>query len=1162
MTLDLRQPGGRAFWGELRADQVRINGCNAPVAVTLERDLQLGLTDRVRARVRSTITEAQEIETRTRSGHRGQTGDICAPFDIVECVEQSAVDDGVERTPQTSESERIGFDELDIDTSPCSPFARDRHRHRSHIEADDAYARGSDATGVVARTASGIEHRADECMLINQPRDRRLRCTEIPRCRAVGVRRVPRPTGEPFVAGGSPTAVRIAGFARGRTAHDGLATLAQEITRGPAAPVGFGVMWFGVLGPFEARDDAGTPLPTPPPKQKRLLAVLLASTGGWVSTDRLIDVLWAGDPPRSARSNLHVYVYRLRGALGEDRIEHQDDGYRLPISPEETDVGQFESLVAQGAHHEALALWRGEPYVGVTDMEIVREEAARLVELRLSVLEARIDDDLEQGLHGQLVSELSALVAKYPLRERFSGQLMRALYRSGRASEALEVYRDLRSHMVEELGTEPGKPLRDLQQAILAEDPALEASTSPHAPTRAVPAELPPAIGSFTGRDDEMERIGSVLTGSRGSSVPVVNISGPGGVGKSALAVQAAHRVAEQFPDGQLYINMQGATPGVRPLDPHEGIGRLLRSLGDADFDTPHDVEEASARLRTLTSDRCILFVLDDVVDEAQVRPLLPGGVGCAVLITSRGVLTSLDGMTPHQLGALTDDEAIDLLGRVSGTERLSAEPDSGRRLARLCDRLPLALCIAGAKLNRRPKWPISELVLRMTDEQRRLDELELPDRAVRASIAVSSNDLDAETARMFRLLGLLAGADIGVPVAAALADRSEAQAERMLDQLTDAQLIDSPAPGRYRLHDLLRLFARDQAYALESAKDRDSAVRRTLHCYLATGITAALVQTPESWRREFLPETLRHPGQPLADESEAGAWLAAESLNILAVARQAAALPDDGPLLAAAFAAVLFAPMNTRGRWYELRELIELGLAVLPDDALHDHRALLLNDLGWIYALIGDADKALAPLEHALGHWRETGHRRGEATTLRVFARALGQIERGDEALEYVRRALDIYRDLDIPIGQVDCLIALGLETARQGRFEESIAAHEQGIALAEAGDDLWQVGVLHGNLADVYRRASDPHRAIIEFEKALQLDRESGNAGTYFEAEHLWCLGIALNDVGDDAGARRCWDHAAHILCDLRLIGADELSTLLDTPFPETPDVIVRQL
>ena len=922
-------------------------------------------------------------------------------------------------------------------------------------------------------------------------------------------------------------------------------------------------MWFGVLGPLEARGDDGTPLTIPAPKQKRVLAVLLASTNEWVSTDRLIDVLWSGEPPRSARSNLHVYVYRLRGVLGEDRIEHRDGGYRLPVSEDETDAGQFERLASEGAYHEALALWRGDAYAGVTDTELVREETTRLAELRLNVLESRVDDDLDRGLHTELVAELNTLVARYPLRERFSGQLMLALYRAGRASEALAVYRDLRTHMVEELGTEPGRPLRDLQQAMLAEDADLELTPGANAPTeQAVPAELPPASASFTGRDGDIAGIGSVLTGERGHAVPVVNVAGPGGIGKSALAVQAAHSVASEFPDGQLYINLQGATPGMQPLHPTEGLGRLLRSLGDADFDAPRNVDEASGRLRTLTADRQILLVLDDVVDEAQVRPLLPGGSGCGVLITSRSVLTSLDGAITQQLGALDQDEATALLARIAGPDRLRDDPESGNVLARLCDRLPLALCIAGAKLNRRPNWPIRDLVRRMTDEQRRLDELEVPDRAVRASFTVSSSDLDAEAARMFRLLGLLAGPDISVSVAAALADRPEVEAERLLDQLMDAQLADSHAPGRYRLHDLLRLFARDQAYELEPAADREAAIRRTLHSYLATALTAERIQTPESWRAAFVPDDLLHPGTDLKSEANTGVWLSAEIPNLLASVRQAAALPEDGPALAATLAIMLFTPMNTRGRWYELRELIEVGVEALPEGEFSDHHALLLNDLGWIEALVGSTEHAEPHLQRALAHWRAAGDRRGEATTLRVYARALGELGRSVEAIESAQDALAIFRDLDITHGQIDCLIAIGLQSARLLRLDDAIAAHVEGIALAEQGDDLWHVGVLRGNLADLHRRAGDPHEAIEEFERALQMDHESGNSGTYFEAEHLWCLGLALHEIGDPESARRCWDRSARILRDLRLIGADELSGLLTTPQPETPEVIARQL
>ncbi|UPK74191.1 NB-ARC domain-containing protein [Nocardioidaceae bacterium SCSIO 66511] len=904
------------------------------------------------------------------------------------------------------------------------------------------------------------------------------------------------------------------------------------------------------------------PLTIPAPKQKRLLAVLLASGTEWVTTDRLIDVLWSGEPPRSARSNLHVYVYRLRGVLGEDRIEHRDGGYRLAVDPEETDAGRFELLAASGSYHEALALWRGEPYVGVTDMEVVREEAARLDELRLNTLEARIDDDLRHGLHTELVAELTNIVTQHPLRERFSGQLMLALYRAGRASHALEVYSSLRTQLVEELGTEPGKPLRELQQAILAEDPELEGTPKPNAPTHTVPAELPPAIGSFSGRNNELERVGAMLTDAREPSVPVVAIAGPGGIGKSALAVQAAHTVADAFPDGQLYVNLQGATPGMRPLQSREVLERLLRSLGDADFDAPRDVDEASARLRTLTADRKILVVLDDVVDSAQVRPLLPGGKGCGVLVTSRSVLASLDGAVTHQLDALDDAEATDLLGRVMGVDRLHAEPEAAQELAALCDRLPLALCIAGAKLNRRPNWPIAELVRRLADEQRRLDELELPDRAVRASFTVSITDVGPDAARMFRLLGLLAGPDFGVPVAAALAEVADVEAERLLDELVDAQLADSRTPGRFRLHDLLRLFARDQAYAVESESDREGAVRRTLHCYLATARTAELIQTPDTWRDRFLPDELAHEGQRLQNEAEIGAWLSAELPNLLASARQGSTLPTDGNRLAAAFAVMLFTPMNTRGRWYELRELIELGLEALGDNPLTDHHALLLNDLGWINALVGDPGQAPAHLDRALAHWRATGNRRGEATTLRVLARSFGERGRAEDAIDHARAALALFNELGVQHGQVDCLITIGLQAARLERFDEAITAHIDGIKIAEDIGDRWLQGVLHGNVADLYRRSGDRHLAITEFEKALHLDHTSGNAETYFEAEHLWGLGRALHEVGDTDSARRCWDRSARILRGLRLIGTDELTALLTTPHPETPEVIARQI
>ncbi|HLR92883.1 MAG TPA: BTAD domain-containing putative transcriptional regulator [Jiangellaceae bacterium] len=896
-------------------------------------------------------------------------------------------------------------------------------------------------------------------------------------------------------------------------------------------------------------------------KSRRLLATLLTSTNDAFSADRLIDLLWPEKEPRTARSNLQVNIHRLRRLLGEDRIAHTAAGYRLVVNDGELDADQFEALMSEGAHYEALARWRGEAYDGIEELDPVREEAARLSELRLVALEARIEQDLDHGRSAAVIPELSWLVSRHPLRERFRGLLMLALYRSGRVPEALEVYRQARHQLVDELGLEPSRKLRSLEQAILAEDPSLDTPTvSTTAP--AVPAELPAETGTFTGRQEDLERIGTLVAREESVGVPVVAITGPGGIGKSAVAMHAARRVAEDFPDGQLYVNLQGSTPGLSPLRPEDVLGRLLRSLGSTDLATPHDVDEAAGRLRTLTAGRKLLFVLDDAVDEAQVRPLLPGGSDSAVLITSRQMFTYLDGAVQYRLGALAGDEATSLLARVVGKERLAVEPAAATELARLCDNLPLALCIAGAKLASRPNWPVRALVDRMLDEQRRLDELESRDRAVRASFAASYDDLDAEPARLFRLLGLLDGPDISVTVAAALVERSEPAAEALLERLLDSQLAESFEPGRYRLHDLLRLFAREQTRVLDSESERDAAVRRALHCYLATGLNAERIQNPTSWRSRFVPQPLTHPGVALADDAEIGSWLTAEVNNLVAAGRQATRLERDGPALSAAFAGVLFAPLNTRGRWYELRTLIEIALTGVQGQQLPDCEALMRNDLGWILALLGDESEALPHLEPALAHWRQTGDRVGEAHTLRVMGRALSQQRRDEEALECVRLALAAFEELGNEVGQIDTYLALGLLFARLDNLDEAIAAHLTGIALAERHGQRWHAGVLVGNLGELQRRSGHYQESVAAFERALDFDRSTGNADTYFEAEHLWGLGTTLHALGNDDAARSCWDRSAVILRDLRLIDAAEYQTLTAAPVPETPPVIARQL
>lgn len=925
-----------------------------------------------------------------------------------------------------------------------------------------------------------------------------------------------------------------------------------------------GEMWFSVLGPLEYSGESGDPTTVSTGQQGRLLAVLLSSADDMVSTDRLTDLLWPDSAPDTARANLQVNVHRLRRLLGSDRIVHTNGSYRVLVGPDEVDATRFESLSASGSHREALALWRGEAYAEFLDLDPVREEAARLEELRLATLADRIDDDLAQGRHTRLVAELQGLVAQHPWREQFQLQLMMALHRSGRSPEALEVFRETRERLVDELGVDPSGALQQLQMAILDGDPSLDLDTpAPEAPpAQPIPAELPAETGTFTGRDENLERIETVLKKGGTEAVAIIAIPGPGGIGKSALAVHAARSVAEEFPDGQLYVNLQGATPGLPPLAPEEALGRMLRSLGIASSDIPSDVEEAAGRLRTLTANRKVLMVLDDAVDDAQVRPLLPGGTSSAVLVTSRSVLGDLNGAVHHQVGTMTPDEATTLLARIAGGERTEAESAATTELARLCDYLPLALSLAGAKLARRPHWPVQALVDRMADAQRRLDELETTDRAVRTSFSVSYDDLSPAAARLFRLVGLLDGVDIGVPVAAALAECSELEAEDLLDELLDTQLAVSYIAGRYHLHDLLRLFARELADTHETAADRTHAIRRGLHCYLATGLTAELVQTPDSWRSRFVPQPLVHPGIPLSNDEEIRNWLSVEADNVVAVARQASEFPDDGPALTSAFAAALFAPLNTRGRWHQLRSIVMLGLRVTTEPEYADQRALLLTDAGWIQAILGRQDEAEPLVAQALDHWREVGDLRGEAVARRVLAGVLRNLDRYEEALDHADAAREIYNELNYTMGQIDCLIAIGLLCSRLGRTADAIAANEVAITLGLPQGDLWHTCVLVGNLADLYRKSGDHAKAVSQFERALELDRTTGNSGTYFEAEHLWGMGASLQALGNVQEGRTCWDRSVTILRDLRLIGLEEFERLMSTPSPETPDVIARQL
>ncbi|MEV8092765.1 BTAD domain-containing putative transcriptional regulator [Kitasatospora sp. NPDC085879] len=590
-------------------------------------------------------------------------------------------------------------------------------------------------------------------------------------------------------------------------------------------------MEFGILGPLLVRDGEGD-RPVPAAKQRALLAALLVRRGQVVPADVLADTVWDGRPPRTAATTLRNYVMRLRKALGEagQRLATEAGGYLLAADAEEFDADRFTRLRDLGhaqlrageperaaAHYEqALALWRGPALVDIPSEVLRGAETGRLAEARLDVLEGRTEAVLALGRHTELLGELRSLTAAHPERERLWAQLMTALYRSGRQSEALAVYGQVRRVLADELGVDPGSELRAVHCGILRADPALAAPVRT-ARTRTVlvtPFQLPPDLTDFTGRAAEVAdlagRLAAAGDGAARRAPLIAVVSGQPGAGKSALVQHAAHAARGAHPDGTLYADLRGSRR--QPAAPHAVLGSFLLALGVPAAAVPPGTEARTALFRSLLAGRRMLVVLDDARDSAHVRPLLPAGPGNAALITARTRLPDLGGAHPVHLGPLPADEAREFLARLLGPVRSAAEPRALTQLAAACGGLPLALRICGARLASRPSWTVRHLVERLADEGRALDELCLGSLDVRAVFAAGCESLDPPTARAFHLLALAPTDTVGLATAARLLGEPPARAERVLERLADAGLLTAREPGRYRYEPLLRAYARERA--------------------------------------------------------------------------------------------------------------------------------------------------------------------------------------------------------------------------------------------------------------------------------------------------------------------------------------------------------------
>ncbi|MFG3712393.1 BTAD domain-containing putative transcriptional regulator [Micromonospora sp. NPDC047730] len=590
-------------------------------------------------------------------------------------------------------------------------------------------------------------------------------------------------------------------------------------------------MEFRVLGPVSAWRD-GSEVPLDGAKQRTVLAALLLARGRTVSDAQLCQLLWGEHPPATFAAQLYNYVSRLRRYLGDGvEIVRQWSGYVIRTGGSRLDIEEFERLAGLGRDalrggrheeaaqwlHEALALWRGTTLANVTD-HLVEAEAHRMSELRTAALEHRIEADLMLGRQAELVLELTDLVAGQPLHERLRSQLMTALLRCDRQADALAVYHEGRRVLADELGVDPGPALVEAYRAVLAGSAPPVAEVAPRAEPgwRDVrPAMLPPGAQDFCGRGQELRELTGLLAESSSAAPPRALLTGMAGVGKTALALRAAHLCRGDFPDGQLYADL-GGTRG-NATDPSDVLGWFLRSLGNTEQAIPRRLDERERLYRSQLAGRRMLVVLDNAADYAQVRPLLPGDPSCRVILTCRGRLSELPGVTRLEVGILDPAQALDLFATIVGPQRVAAEPAAAHRIVQLCGRLSIGIRVAAARLIARPHWSLRYLAQRLADERFRLDELRLGTLDVRARIEGSYQGLAAESQVALRRLALLETADFPIWVAARVLGVPRWVGEEVAENLVDARLLeiagsDGGRRQRHRFHDLVRVFAREKA--------------------------------------------------------------------------------------------------------------------------------------------------------------------------------------------------------------------------------------------------------------------------------------------------------------------------------------------------------------
>jgi DNA-binding SARP family transcriptional activator len=937
----------------------------------------------------------------------------------------------------------------------------------------------------------------------------------------------------------------------------------------PVPPTGPGsTIRVEVLGPVRAwRGDVEIDLGAP--RQRAVLAVLASNANRAVSRTELIDSLWGEHAPASAEGSVHTYVAGLRRALEPDRTNRAPSqvlasvgsGYVLRLADDQVDLTAFESHLAAmreaaadprtALEHvdAAIALWRGAPLSGIPG-PFSELERTRLAELYLGAVEHRAALMLRTGRATDVVAELSRVVHEHPLRENLRGLLMNGLYQCGRQAEALEVYAETRRLLQSELGVQPGPELRQLHEQILANDPGLSDHRAPRplvAPVggRVVPAQLPHDINTFTGREKELALLRQHLdTTERG--VLIAAIDGIAGIGKTALAVHFAHEIAERFPDGQLYVNLRGFDPNQPPLSAVNALGQLLRGLGVEPHQVPSAPEEQASMYRSLLAGKRILVVLDNAASTDQLRSLLPGSHTCMVLVTSRnrlGGLVARDGAYRITLDVLSEAESRRLLVRSVGEERLTGCPNALAKLVQRCGYLPLALRIIAANLAARPHMTVNDLAEALCHEQDRLDVLASPDdetTAVRAVFSWSYHALKPEAAQTFRLLGLHPGPEIGTAAAAALADAPLVATRRMLDGLSSCHLVEAIGRDRYRLHDLLRVYATERALAEEPPAERAAATGRLMSWYLHTAAAADRVLMPQN-RPIPLEPVLEHC-EPLAFGTyhQALAWLEQERVNLIAACREAGRLGDLDTGWKLPTALVYF--LELRSYWEDWIATQQVAVDTARALGVAEIEALALRSLGNAYWRRNRYDEALDCFQEGLTITKRLGDQQGTATLLYDIGAAS---RLGDESLRHLREAFEIFSELGDRRYEGMTLCTLAKTHRSRGEVDQALKhlhqsldiVHELGDRRCEAFGRL-ELGRIHQDLGNHAESLGNTGWAVEVF-------RELGDR--HGEACALHASGIALQSLGDTPRARETLLAAAAIFAQLGDPRAEEITQLL---------------